>query len=416
MYTVERPLDVEDVPLRAGIRRGWRGVGANVWFLGLTSLLTDVSSEMITSVLPLYLVLHLGMSPLGFGLVDGLQHGVSAILRLASGAISDRFRRYKEVAAAGYALSAACRMALIPAGSSLLALTSIMAVDRAGKGIRTSPRDALISLDARPEALGIAFGIHRSLDAGGAMLGPVVAFLMLAQRPDAFDQLFVVSFLIALAGLGALLLLVRNADGAHAGPASPTLAALASLARDARLRRLVFAAGALSLAVVSDGFLYLMLQRRSGLAASSFPLFFVGTSALYTGLAAPMGYLADRIGRRQTFLAGTALLLPAYATALFATPGWLAPVLCLVLLGAYYAATDGVVMALAAAILPAERRASGLALVTAVTGLARLAGSVVFGLVWTAWSLSAAVAVFAGLLVVALALATATFRGAEGNP
>lgn len=405
MYTVEKPIELDVVPPGEGFRQGWRGVGPNVWFLGLTSLLTDVSSEMVTSVLPFYLVVTLGMSPLGFGVVDGLQHGVSALLRLASGALSDRLGCHKAVAAAGYALSAASRLAILGAGANPLALATVVAVDRAGKGVRTSPRDALISLAAPPQALGVAFGIHRSLDAVGAMLGPIVAFVLLARRPEGFDELFVVSFLVALAGLGALLLLVRSPPVATPAARRGVGADVAAMLADPALRRLALVAGALGLAVVSDGFLYLMLQRRSGLAASDFPLLFVGTALAYALLAVPMGRLADRIGRRATFLAGHALLLPAYATAALAGPGWVAPLVCVGWLGAYYAATDGVLMALAALLLPRGRRASGFALVTTVVSLARFAGSTLFGVVWTAASAPAAVGVFGALLVLALGLA-----------
>jgi predicted MFS family arabinose efflux permease len=416
VYTAEKPAGVDVVPLRAGLRRGWTGVGSNVWFLGVTSLLTDVSSEMITSVLPIYLVLHLGLSPLGFGLLDGLQHGISALLRVTSGAFSDRHRRHKEVAAAGYALSAACRLAMLPAGGSLPALAAIVAIDRAGKGIRTSPRDALLSLAAAPRALGVAFGIHRTLDAAGAMLGPVLAFALLARRPTGFDHVFVTSFLIALAGLGAILLLVRN-DPAAASPLRPPPATeLLGLLRDARLRRLVTAAGALGLAFVSDGFLFLMLQQESHVAPSAFPLFFVATSACYAVLATPMGHLADRIGRRATFLCGEALLLPAYATVLLAGPGWTAPVLCVALLGAHYAASDGVLMALAAPWLAPHQRASGLALVTTAASLGRFAGAVLFGFLWSEWGMRIAVGAFATLLLLALPLTASSLRRYQETP
>ncbi len=405
MYTVDRPVEVAAVPLGTALRRGWRGVGPTVWFLGLTSLLTDVSSEMITSVLPLYLVVHLGISPLGFGVVDGLQHGVSALLRLASGALADRFHRHKEVAAAGYALSAACRLALLPAGGSLPALAAIVAADRAGKGIRTSPRDALISLAASRGAQGVAFGVHRSLDAAGAMLGPVLAFVLLARQPDGYHGLFVVSFLVALAGLGALLLLVPGDRPARRAARPPALAELSSLLRDRTLRRIALAAGVLGLAVVSDAFLYLVLQRRGGFAASSFPLLFVATSVSAALLATPLGALADRVGRRAVFLAGHAVLLPAYAAAMLADPGWGAVAACVALLGVHYAATDGVLMALASAGLARTQRASGFAVVTTVASLARFAGSVLFGLVWSVAGLGAALALFAGLLLLALPLA-----------
>jgi predicted MFS family arabinose efflux permease len=415
VYSAEKPAHVEVVPLRAGLRRGWSGVGTTVWFLGVTSLLTDVSSEMIASVLPLYVVLHLRLSPLGFGVLDGLQHGVSALLRVASGALADHFRRHKEVAAVGYALSAGCRLALLPAGGSLPALAAIVATDRAGKGIRTAPRDAMISLDAEPRALGVAFGIHRSLDATGALLGPVVAFALLAGAPDDYERVFVVSFLFALAGVGALLLLVRDAREPAPAARGPLAAELAWLLRDARLRRIALAAGVLGLAVVSDAFLYLVLQSHVGLGTSAFPLLFVGTSLAYAALAAPFGRLADRVGRRTTFLVGQLLLLPVYAVVGLAQPGWTAPVACVLLLGAHYAATDGVLMALAAATVPRERRASGLALVTTATGLARFAGSIAFGFLWATWGAAVALGAFASLLAVALPRAASSLRRAEAG-
>lgn len=409
MYTAERPVEVEAVPLREGLRRGFRGVGPNVWFLGLTSLLTDASSEMVASVLPVYLVLHLGISPLGYGVVDGLQHAVTALVRLAGGALADRRGAYKEIAFAGYAVSAACRLALLPAGGSLPALAAVAAADRMGKGLRTAPRDALVSLSSRPESLGVAFGVHRSLDALGALLGPVVAFALLASRPDAFRELFVVSFLVAVAGVGALLLLVRGARP-HGANSPARGAAYGALLRAPGLRGLVIAATALGFATVGDGFLYLVMQRRGLVSAAQFPLLFVATSACYFALAAPAGRLADRFGRRATFLAGHALLVPAYAAVLLPVDGLLVPALGVVLLGAYYAATDGVAMALAASWLAPAERASGLALVATASGLARFAASIGFGILWTANGEGTALAIFAGLLVLALFAARAALR------
>jgi len=243
-------------------RRRWAEVPPNVWGLGLTSLFTDASSELVTSVLPLYLVVHRGLSPLGFGLVDGLQQGLAATLSLGSGLLSDRLGRHKRVAAAGYAVSAVCRLALLPAGAQLSALAAITAADRIGKSIRTPSRDALLSLSARPEALGFAFGVHRSLDAAGALLGPLLAFALLARRPVGFEELFVVAFLVATGGLAALLLLVRDVRPAAASiPAPPP--ALGRLLADPAPRRLALAAAVLGLATVGDGFVFLAFQSAS---------------------------------------------------------------------------------------------------------------------------------------------------------
>ena len=157
----------------------WRSVAPNVWLLGVTSMLTDVSSEMVASVLPMYLVFQLNLSPLAFGTLDGLYNGVSAATRWISGVAADRWGRHKELAAAGYGLSAVCRLGLIAAGGTYAAVAAAIAAERLGKGIRTAPRDALISLSAEPQQLAQSFGVHRALDSTGAMLGPIVAFALL---------------------------------------------------------------------------------------------------------------------------------------------------------------------------------------------------------------------------------------------
>src|SRR5688500_5578733 len=155
-------------------------VPPTVWYLGWTSLLTDVSSEMVNGILPLYLVGYLRLSPLQFGIIDGLYQGVSAVLRLAGGYVADRWRRYKETAVAGYAISALCRLGLLVPGASWSFLASVIALDRTGKGLRTAPRDAMITLTSTKANLATSFGVHRSMDAAGALAGPLVAFLILA--------------------------------------------------------------------------------------------------------------------------------------------------------------------------------------------------------------------------------------------
>jgi hypothetical protein len=193
-------------------------VGRTVLLLGLTSFFTDISSEMVATVLPLYLVFGLGFSPLAFGVVDGLYQGAATLVRLAGGLGADRWRRHKEVAVAGYGLSAIAKLGLLLAGGVWGAIAAAILVDRTGKGIRTAPRDALISLSVSPAALGTAFGVHRALDTAGAMLGPLLAFVLLSLAPGAYDAVFVVSFCMALVGLGVVTLFV---DG-HTGSSLPT--------------------------------------------------------------------------------------------------------------------------------------------------------------------------------------------------
>lgn len=185
-------------------------VAPNVLALGSVSLITDISSEMITAVLPMYVIFTLGLSPLQFGALNGMYFGVTALVRLAGGHAADRWQRRKLVAGSGYALSALCKLGLFAAGSSVPVLGAVIAADRTGKGLRTGPRDALISLSSTPETLGRSFGIHRALDTTGAFLGPLVAFGLLLANPDRYDTVFVASFCIAAFAVVILALTVRD--------------------------------------------------------------------------------------------------------------------------------------------------------------------------------------------------------------
>ena len=308
--------------------------------LGLTSLFTDISSEMVNAVLPLYLTLQLGFSPLQFGLVDGLYHGITALARIQGGLVADRNGRYKEVAGTGYALSAVCKAGLWSAGTGWVPTVGFLFLDRLGKGIRTPPRDALISLSTPTSSLGEAFGVHRTLDTLGAFLGPILAFSLLALIPAAYDVVFVTSFFVAMIGFGVLFFFVSNEVGRPRDTVRPvvSLGSIASLVRLPPFRAVLLAGGVLSIATVSDSFVYLILQRTAQLNPSFFPLLYVGTSLVYLSLAVPAGKLADRIGRPTLFLAGYGLLGCLYAVMLWPHFGSFGVAFSLFLLGAHYAA------------------------------------------------------------------------------
>ena len=211
MYQIESSSQI----LQTGRKLLARGpsrlrVSANVLFLGLTSLFTDISSEMVTSVLPLYMLMNLSLTPMAFGVVDGLYLGAAAVVRLVGGYLADRTRRYKSVAIAGYALSTVSRVGLLAFGSVWGWLLGIVLIDRIGKGIRSDPRDAMISFSTPASELATAFGVHRALDTAGAMIGPLIAFGILMLAPGAYDAVFVVSLCAALIGLGILVLFVDN--------------------------------------------------------------------------------------------------------------------------------------------------------------------------------------------------------------
>ncbi|GAA1032483.1 MULTISPECIES: MFS transporter [Amycolatopsis] len=389
---------------KAGLRR----VSANVVALGAVSLVTDISSEMVTAVLPLYLVLGLGLNPLQFGLLDGLYAGATAVVRVLGGHLADRWRRLKAVAGFGYGLSAVCKLGLVAAGSSVAAIGVVLAADRTGKGLRTAPRDALISLSSEPDTLGRSFGVHRAMDTVGAFLGPLVAMAVLALSLGSYTSVFFTSFCIAAIAVMLLVLFVRDHKQDIADRAAVSVRAAFGLLRDRGFRRVAVWAALLGFVTLGDSFVYLVLQRRWDVAATFFPLLPLGTAGIYLVLAVPLGKLADRIGRWPVFLGGHVALVAALIALCGPVSGFWLAALALGLHGVFYAATDGVLMAAAGPLVPADLRATGLAVVQTGQAAARMLSSVLFGLAWTLWDLQPAVLAAAGALaVVALGAAFA---------
>jgi MFS family permease len=393
-------------------------VPRNVFLLGTVSMLTDISAEMVATVLPLYLVFSLGATPLLLGAVDGLYRGAAAIVQVGSGLVSDRWQRHKEVATVGYGLSAFCKVGLVAIGSSIGAIGSLVAVDRLGKGLRTAPRDALISLSSTKEGLATSFGVHRAMDSAGAMLGPLVAFGVLLAAPARFDAVFVISTLFAFLGLAVLVLAVqgRPARAPRQAGSQPLRGVALEVLKNGRFRFLLLAAGVLALASVSDALIYVGLQRQVEFEPTAFPLLFVVTAVVFMVLAIPVGRLADRVGRVPVLLGGHALLLPVYGILLHSGAGTTAVCLALVSMGAYYAATDGVTTALAGAILPERLQASGIGLLVTAISLGQFASSLGFGALWFALGLESAVIIFAAALVAALAISVPLLMRLQREP
>ena len=390
-------------PARA---RWFSKASGTVWLLGFTSLFTDISSEMVASVLPMYLVLHVGLTPLAFGVVDGLYQGVAALVRLAAGVFADRWQRHKELAVFGYGLSAVCRVIMLGAGATW-SFATVIALDRLGKGIRTAPRDALISLRSARCSIATAFGVHRALDAVGALLGPVFAFVLLASLPGAYDVLFVASFAIAVIGLAVIVLFVQGARGAGAAAEAPvSYRGMVADLRGGQLRSILVAASLLALPTISDAFLYLFLQEQLHIGAAAFPLFYVVASLFTSLFAVPFGRAADRFGGITVFLGGYVLLGAVYVTVLLLPDATMVAALVpLALLGGYYAATDGVLAAVTASVLPSTRAGSGLALVATAANVSRLLSSVLFGWLWTVAGIRPATMWYAAALAAVIPVA-----------
>ena len=360
---------------------------------------------MITSILPAYTVLVLGFSPATFGLLDGLQQGGASLARIVSGFAADRQRRYKQVAAVGYVASAVSRLVMLLAGAGSWGLGGAVLMDRIGKGIRTAPRDALLSMSAAPDAVATAFGVHRSLDTVGATLGPVVAFVILRTTANDYPSVMVASLAIATVGVAILVTYVRNPTPElwRDLPPLQSRQTVKRLLADRRLTRLVLSAGALGAMTLADGMIYLLLQRRLGFSPAYIPLLFVATPATYAIAALPFGWLADRIGKRAVFVAGYVALAVLYVALLLPSSGWPVLIAGVALLGCYYAATDGILPALASTMAPSSIRATAIAVVGTAFDFGRLLASVAFGSLWAFTSPQLAVSVFLGGLVTVLA-------------
>jgi MFS family permease len=383
-------------------------VPPNVWGLGITSMLTDVSSEMVISILPAYLVLTGGLAPLALGIATGLHEGGPLLAAWAGGLMADRSARRKLTAGVGYTVSALCRLGWLAfSGRTLPAVATLVLGDRIGKAIRTAPRDAVISLSVHPDQLSTAFGVHRALDAAGAAAGPVLAFVVLWQLPHRYDVVFFTSFIVALLGVMALALLVVEPDERRAGSRDVKLGAEAlAVFADASVRRVLILAAAFGLVTIGDAFLYLLLVQRSAAGPEWIPLLYTGTAAAFLVLAIPVGYLADRIGRRRVFVLGHGFLVVSYLSAFSGASAWpWNAIVCVAVLGAYSAASDGVLASLASGLLPIRARALGLAWVATAVSVARLCSAVAFGFLWTRAGDRIAVLFFTAALVAVICVA-----------
>lgn len=422
MYQVENSGDLIKNKRRQLLsRENWAGIGSTVFLLGLTSFLTDISAEMVSTTLPLYLLVTLQFTPFQVGLIDGVYQGAAVLVKVISGLVADRYRKPKEVAAAGYLFSALCKLGYLVVGSSWGAMSAVVLFDRIGKGIRTAPRDAMIAASSQPTQLATAFGIHRALDTAGAMLGPLLAVAILMAAPGAYDAIFVVSLCIAIVGVAVIGLFVNNPSQQPDSPARATgktesdaepvsMRTALKLLLQPQFRSLVFVGSALALVTVSDSLLYLTMQRRLALSTGFFPLLFVITAFIYMLLAVPVGRLADRLGHKRIFIAGYVVLALVYALLLLPIHNYVAAGGMLLLLGVYYAATDGVLMALASGLLPAHLRTTGLALLTTGTGVARLLASTLYGAVWNWVGAEQALLIYIVGIVLVLVAAGATIR------
>ncbi len=363
-------------------RRFLSGVDRNVVVAGFVSLFTDVSSEMIVPVLPLFLSNTLGAGPASIGIVEGVAEATAGILKFFSGWISDRTGRRKPLMVLGYGMSDLVKP-LFSAARTWGQVLAIRFADRFGKGLRGAPRDALIADCADPRDRGRAYGFHRAMDTLGAAVGPLAAFALLAAYRGDYRAVFAWSAAPGLVAVVLLLVCLREGPGRPAGaqPAGTEVPG-GSRKRGAGRRFALFAAATTVFALgnSSDAFLILRAQAL-GLEPSLVPLAYFTFNAAYALAAMPTGILSDRVGRRPVLIGGYLVFSAIYMGFAVAGRSWHAWPLFAVY-GLYYAATEGVQKAYIADIVPPESRGAAIGLVNALTGIATLPASVTAGFLW----------------------------------
>ncbi len=376
-----------------------------IWALGFVSLLMDVSSEMIHSLLPVFMVGTLGMSVFMIGLVEGAAEATALIVKVFSGALSDRWGKRKPLALLGYGLGALSKPLFALAGGSAAIMTARV-TDRIGKGIRGAPRDALVADLAPPSMRGAAFGLRQSLDTVGAFLGPLLAVVLMLAWHDDFRAVFWFAVVPAVLSVAVLFFGVREPDAPpRTGPRVNPLAR-AQLARLPAAYWKVVAFGAVfTLARFSEAFLVLRAQQ-GGLPLALTPVVMIAMNVVYATFAYPFGKLADRERASHLLAAGLVLLIGAdLALALGSHGVWIA--VGVLLWGLHMALTQGLLAALVAAQAPADLRGTAFGVFNLASGVALLLASGLAGWLWDrigAGATFGAGAAIAGVALVALLL------------
>jgi MFS family permease len=385
-----------------------RGVTRNVVALGFVSLFTDVSSEMLVYLIPLYLANVLLAPAAVIGLIEGLAESTASVLKLVSGALSDRLSRRRLLVGIGYGTSVAAKVLYLGAVAWPIVLLGRVG-DRIGKGIRTSPRDALIADSTAPENRGVAYGLHRAMDTTGAFAGVLVAALVIwltegaatKLTADAFRILVLLALVPGLLAIATIVVGVRDVPRSAKVPpaAAPVAAPVVAKAQAFSLRRrivgdsaqwrsfprpfwlFILANALFTLGNSSDAFLALRSQNL-GLTLLALLLTIVAFNATNAVVAWPAGALSDRIGRRGLIAAAWLIYALCYAGFAVATSAvWVVPLW--IAYGTYYALSEGVGKALVADMAPTELRATAFGILNSVQGVMILPASVIAGLLWS---------------------------------
>lgn len=397
------PLSSKDAEVSVPSRPSYRSLPLGIWVLGFASMFMDISSELVHSLLPLFMTTVLGASVLTVGVIEGVADATASVSKVFSGVLSDYFRKRKLLIVLGYGLSALTK-AVFPLASSIGWVFSARFVDRIGKGVRDAPRDALIADIVPPSQRGTAYGLRQSLDSAGAFIGPLLAVIFMAWLANNIKAVLWIA--VAPAFIAVLLLVVAIREPAHAPSAVETHARLKLI----DIRRLSFdywlvvALGAgFTLARFSEAFLVLRAQD-VGLAVGYIPLVMVAMSVVYAAFAYPAGVAADRFSARALLILGLGVLI--VADALLATSAKPVQVFAgAALWGLHMAITQGLLSKLVADAAPAHLRGTAFGIFNLTAGVSLLLASTIAGALWCRFGPSAtfiAGAAFAALAILGL--------------
>jgi MFS family permease len=359
----------------------WRlGLPANVLLLGAVSFFNDAASEMIYPLLPLFLTVTLGVGPAALGVIEGVAESTASFLKLASGYLSDRVHHRKRWVVGGYLLANLTRP-LIGLASGWSGVLLLRFLDRVGKGLRTSPRDALIAESTPQASWGKAFGFHRAADHAGAVMGPLLATLALTVLPNQLGTVFLLSLIPGLLAIGLLVAGVRDVQ-TTAAPTRQEPLHMAAAWREmpSSLRRFTLILLLFTLGNSSDVFLLLKAQQL-GVPIALIPILWMALHLVKMASSLPAGILSDRLGRKGMIVAGWGVYVVTYGGFAFADAAWQAWGLFLVY-GLYFGLTEGAEKALIADLAPERLRGSAFGLYHLAVGLGALPASLLFGWVW----------------------------------
>ena len=361
--------------------RSRKRLPATVWALGWVSFFTDVSAEIIYPLLPLFLTTTLGASMAFVGVIEGIAESTASLLKIASGWWSDKMGKRKPLMIAGYGLSSLSRP-LIALAATGWAVLGARFLDRIGKGLRSSPRDALLAASVDPDQRGAAFGVQRMMDNAGAVVGPFIAWILLGWFTKDFRILFWIATVPMLAAMLVLILGAHEQRETIPTPAKPVMPS-ASFVMTGPFKNYLGAVLLFTLGNSSDAFLLLRAQAL-GIPTGSLPLIWMVLNLVKSLSSYPGGILSDRLGRRKLIVGGWCLYAVVYACFGFASEAWHLWGLFLIY-GLFFGMTESAERALVADFFPDAQRGRAFGAFNFVTGLGALPASLLMGWLWTVY-------------------------------